>query len=713
MKKYFWTLLALILMGCNTEEPISVSKKKGKWPLIINQPIQIQDNDSVFYKEDLLLKLDPVLEIVTSEGFSVDWNRDSNSFNLRTKETLPLGGFLSIITESEEISFPLIGNGPIENETYFTGENMLSGISSSDGSITFSASSPDVGYIFFHNNDTIGGIDKAGDIITVKIPDAAKEYERSYLRAYSWNKNGWGQDIHIPLSYGKMITDANKLDRKDYHANRMYFVLLDRFNNGDPGNDAKVVDDRLDEKTNYFGGDIKGVTEKIRSGYFDSLNINAIWLSPITQNPEEAFREFPEPRRWYSGYHGYWPIRSGIVDHRFGTEEDMKELVQVAHDHDISILLDYICNHIHQNHPLYQAHPEYATSFDLPDGSKNIRLWDEQRLTTWFDDFLPSLDLSNPEVIELQSDSALYWMQKYHLDGFRHDATKHIPEVFWKTLTRKIKDSIIIPENRPVYQIGETYADPELIVKYIGNGILDAQFDFNLFFTTRDQIAKENGDLNEVARRLKESLRFYGYHNTMGYISGNHDQPRFTAYASGALSFDEDPRQAGFSRYIGIDDSIAFDKMAQLIAFNNAIPGIPVLYYGDEIGMSGAGDPDNRRPMRFDGWTSKESNLWNKVAGVNALRASSMALTYGDLEILHHSQTRLVLKRSYFGETVIFALNTSPEPFECSLSKSNMKGMDNADPYFNTAKAQRSDNNELKIELPGNSFDFILNTSKK
>ena len=101
----------------------------------------------------------------------------------------------------------------------------------------------------------------------------------------------------------------------------------------------------------------------------------------------------------FAGYHGYWPISSSQVDCRFGSNDELKELVADAHDHQINILLDYVANHVHQDHPLYKRHPEYATPLYLPDGRMNTELWDEHRLTTWFDVFMPTLDMGNPVVV--------------------------------------------------------------------------------------------------------------------------------------------------------------------------------------------------------------------------------------------------------------------------------------------------------------------------
>ncbi|MDX1699862.1 MAG: alpha-amylase family glycosyl hydrolase, partial [Melioribacteraceae bacterium] len=99
----------------------------------------------------------------------------------------------------------------------------------------------------------------------------------------------------------------------------IYSLMIDRFNDGDESNNNPVIHDSLSPKANYMGGDLKGVITKLHEGYFESLGINVIWISPVYDNPNEAFKEFPAPHRYYSGYHGYWPISAREIDPRYGT----------------------------------------------------------------------------------------------------------------------------------------------------------------------------------------------------------------------------------------------------------------------------------------------------------------------------------------------------------------------------------------------------------
>ena len=109
---------------------------------------------------------------------------------------------------------------------------------------------------------------------------------------------------------------------------------------------------------------------------------------------EGPYGLWPEPKTRFSAYHGYWPISFTLVDDRKGTSEELHELVKTAHDNDMNILLDFVANHVHEEHPWYKANKDLATDLYLPDGRLNTELWDEQRLTTWFDVFLPSLRLT-------------------------------------------------------------------------------------------------------------------------------------------------------------------------------------------------------------------------------------------------------------------------------------------------------------------------------
>jgi glycosidase len=372
----------------------------------------------------------------------------------------------------------------------------------------------------------------------------------------------------------------------------------------------------------------------------------------------------------------------------------------------MNVLLDLVAHHVHETCPIYKQHPDWTTSLHLPDGTLNTERWDDHRLTTWFDVFLPTFDLSKPEVCEMFSDSAVYWIERYNLDGFRHDATKHIPEIFWRTLTLKLKNKIVVPQNRKLFQIGETYGTPELIRSYVGTGMLDGQFDFNTYDAAIAALAG-NSDFINLGKTLETSFKNYGSHNLMGYITGNQDRGRFISYASGSLRFDEDAKKAGWKRDIQVKDPIGYKKSALLNAFITTIPGVPVIYYGDEIGMPGGNDPDNRRMMIFENLKPEQAALKEITSRLVKFRKHSLPLIYGDIQLRTVEKDMMVFQRNYFDKTVLVVMNKSGETKKMLFS---------VDERFINSKFQSLNKTQFKIEggnisfeISGNSFEIFWN----
>lgn len=529
------------------------------------------------------------------------------------------------------------------------------------GTITIVASKPVTEAVAMWQNEQIDNIKVDGNTIEVTIPSVAKKHQRSVVRIFAASAEGRFNDVLLPLEYGKVVVDAKDIRRQDFQSQILYSLMIDRFKNGTTANDWKINSPEVLDKVDYQGGDIVGITQKIEDGFFTDLGITTIWISPITQNPYDAWGQNRNPDTKFSGYHGYWPIFSTVIDKRFGTDEELRTMLAEAHKGEMNVILDYVANHLHINSPVLKEHPDWTTDLMLPDGRKNIGLWDgETRLTTWFDEHIPTLDTRREEVCQPMTDSALYWVRKFDFDGFRHDACKHIPLNYWRMLTHKMKSSM--PE-RQLWQIGETYGDVELIGSYVKSGMIDAQFDFNLYHTSRDVIIDESRSMRDIAGAVEEAEAAYGSHHTMGNITGNHDKPRFLSLAGGDMSlWCPDDKAEGWHRKVGVGDNVkGYARLSLMKAIISTVPGVPCVYQGDEYGIPGANDPDNRYMMEFEGYNEFQQKELAATKAMFKYRRASMPLMYGDYRTLYVNDDVFVFLRHYMGQWVVVALNIRPE----------------------------------------------------
>ncbi len=476
------------------------------------------------------------------------------------------------------------------------------------------------------------------------------------------NQDGQYTNIQtVRLNDGK--PDNNK--KFSWYNAVIYSIMVDRFYDGDTSNTKPVIDPHLTAKANYMGGDLQGIIDKLNSNYFDSLGVNTLWISPVIDNTDSAFREYPKPHTYYTGYHGYWPISFTRVEERFGNMNLFKKMVETAHRHRIKILLDYVANHIHIEHPYWKEHRDWFGHLRLPNGKLNLRMWDEHRLTTWFEPFMPKFDyIHSKAALDTMTDNAVWWVKETGIDGFRHDAVKHIPNIFWRTLTKKLEKEIEIPEDKKVYQIGETFGSFKLVNSYVNNGQLDAQFNFNLYDTAIPTFIQQGSSFKTLNNQMEKSFSVFGVNNLMGNIMDSHDKVRFLAYAD-----DDVPINSGNADSIGwfdppvVNNPSSYKKERLYLAYLLTIPGVPVIDYGDEIGMTGASDPDNRRMMRFGNQLDNyEKEDFSDISKIIKIRDDHSALCYGDFEPLIVKQNIYAYLRSDMNERVLTVLNKSDSP---------------------------------------------------
>lgn len=650
----------LLLSGCSPKSKAAQAGQPVANPIM---PIYYTGGTMHVFLTDYLPALtgDEQLTIETNLNYHAS-NYTTLEFDLQGDNTLST--LTVYVDSSAQYDIPILPNLP-----FATGMTTL-GYDETGIRFTANKGMCIIAYLDNREIDADAIVLKDDGEAVLQLPKAKKG--RSFIRIYAADKANSCDyprrynDILIPLQDGKPVMDANLLTVNDDQTQVLYSLMVDRFYNGNTANDAPLNDPDVLPIVDYMGGDLAGITKKINDGFFDELGITTIWVSPITQNPEDAWGRYPfehgnkyDPSKKFtkfSGYHGYWPIYNNVVDHRFGTPEELTTMLDAAHEHKMHVVLDYVANHLHILSPVIQEHPNWITDSILPDGRRNFELWDEARLTTWFDVHIPSLDLERPEICEAMTDTALFWMANFPFDGFRHDACKHIPEAYWRLLGHKIATRF---PDRHVWMIGETYGSPELIGSYVKTGMLNAQFDFNEYYGIRESVIEGVKGMEDLESIVTQSMAAYGAHHTMGNISGNHDQVRIASLCGGAiLSSEGNGKEAGWTREVGIGDaSIAYKKAMLQEVINFTIPGVPCIYQGDEYGEVGANDPDNRKMMRFSGLDEQEQQMLKDVQALIKMRRTSMPLLYGDMQTVSITPDTWTYKRIYMGETVTVSID--------------------------------------------------------
>lgn len=376
----------------------------------------------------------------------------------------------------------------------------------------------------------------------------------------------------------------------------VYFIFTDRFANGDRANDFNVSSN---DPWAYHGGDLQGIINKL--DYLKDLGATALWITPIIDNRDDVFMaDFGGGKMqgiW--GYHGYWFKDFYKIDEHLGSMAKMKELVQVAHQKGIKILLDVVANHTDYGHPYAKdRHNPQSQYHDWFNHHGVIKNFDDQ---WWVENGelaeLPDINQNNPAAAKYVIDSMKWWIQQTGVDGYRIDTVKHVYRPFWQQFNQSMHQQA----GSQFMLLGEIYdGRPEFMAHYLNEG-MDSAFDFPLYYAIKDTFAK-----GQSMRRLGEVFAKDGAYPNANMLSpfiDNHDVARFL-------------HEAGSDGRRGLMLSLALIM---------TIRGFPTLYYGTEVGLPGGPDPDNRRDMDFN----RDPELRQYAKQLIQIRKSQRALRRG------------------------------------------------------------------------------------
>lgn len=455
----------------------------------------------------------------------------------------------------------------------------------------------------------------------------------------------------------------------------IYMVMVDRFRDGDPANDPGPTPG-ADPTADYHGGDLAGVTQAINDGTFDDLGVGALWLSPLGQNAE---RVHDDGGHGVTAYHGYWPIRARAVDPRLGTDADLEALITAAHHHHIRVLLDQVINHVHEDHEYVQDHPGWFRTGCVC-GSPGCD-WTSHRLDCLFHDYLPDVNWQDPDASRQMIDDAVWWLERFDLDGLRLDAVKHVEDAAVFNLRARVHRELE-QAGTPIFLLGETamgwngdnlqdnldqYAT---ISHYIGPFGLSGQFDFVLYHATAYRVfADESRGMLHLDYWTRQSLTQYPAGAIMTPFVGSHDTERIASlatYGSGDPLVHHKWPQGGLP---GVPTQLGYDRAALALTWLMTIPGAPLLYYGDEYGAYGGADPDNRHMWRApDGRSPAEQAFYDRVARAARTRHALRALRLGDYTPLTVTEDVLSFARADGADLAVVAVNRGAEPVTETLS---------------------------------------------
>lgn len=409
--------------------------------------------------------------------------------------------------------------------------------------------------------------------------------------------------IAAALNAGSVCIAGNK--SRITGEDMIYFVMTDRFYDGDTTNDANTAKSDL---KSYHGGDFQGIIDKL--DYIKDLGFTTIWISPVVDN--EPF-----------GYHGYWAYDFYKTEEHFGTAAKLKELVDTAHSKDMKVIADLVVNHTGARNP-WASDPKYDGWFHDKGIITNYN--DQSEVENGRLAGLPDFNTENPEVRKYLIDMAKWWISQAGFDGYRLDTVRHVPKEFWDEFVKEIKKDY--PD---FYFIGEVFSgDADYVAGYQKTGI-DGITDFPMYYAINDVFGSV-----KPASRLAEAIEkssVYSDRYLMGTFIDNHDVPRFTNQLT----------------------AFRTEKIRQALAFMMTYTGIPVMYYGTEIAMKGGSDPDNRRDMD---WAAK-SPFTDYVKKLTSIRKANPALTSGELKISRVESDFISYYRTSGSNTVIVAYNTS------------------------------------------------------
>ena len=472
-------------------------------------------------------------------------------------------------------------------------------------------------------------------------------------KGFSKNRPRGGKSGFFQYS---LISNDDLLDRPDWLDEAVvYQIFPERFNNGnsdlDPANLKNWGD--LPKRDSFFGGDLQGIYEKL--DYLKDLGVNTIYLTPIFESLSN---------------HKYNIDDYLKIDEDFGDEEIFEKLVNKAHDKDMKIILDAVFNHSGFNFFAFEDLRKRGENSKYKDWYIYDSLPLQTEIPVNYETFarnipnLPKLDTANKEVQDYLLKVTEYWMKNFDIDGWRLDVADEVDSSFWRRFQKKVKSL-----DKDAYIIGEVWHSG---MKWLQGNQFDAIMNYSFTEAVIDFIAKDKIGPSEFDNRLALNRMNYreDITNSLLNLLDSHDTPRILRHCN------EDK-----------------DKMKLAVLFQMTYPGVPMVLYGDELGLTGGDDPDSRRCMPWDD-DKADYDLRAYYKKLIKIRKNNKILQKGEFEsfVINEAKNIYSFKRKLEDREVIVIINNNPEKREISFQSQNKN-------YKDLLTNKDYKNNDGKIKL--------------
>lgn len=450
----------------------------------------------------------------------------------------------------------------------------------------------------------------------------------------------------------------------------LYLIMPDRFANGNPANDqipmrTSYQVDRNNPNARH-GGDLAGIEQHL--DYIEDLGVTAIWLNPVLENDMEG-----------GSYHGYATTDYYRVDPRFGSNEEYVQLIEKTHQRGMKVVMDMIFNHCGSDHPWMKDVPSHdwfnhLDKYVQTNHDKEcyfdpyVSEYDRDRmLNGWFVETMPDLNQKNPHVAKYLIQNSIWWIEYSGVDGIRQDtypyADVDMMRDWCKEVMNEYPDYNIVGEAWMNYTIGSAYWQKGSKLNFGADTELKSVMDFNLMGLASKAFHEEtgwSGGLHTIFEHLCYDYVYPDIYHVLRFLE-NHDTDRFLPEMPTDLA-----------------------PFKQAVTFLLTIPGIPQLYYGQELLMNGnkqqsdgyvrrdvpggwPGDPVNqfeaaqRTPIQNEAWSFLQTLLkWRK---------GNEVIAKGKMKHFMVNQGVYVYERSLNGRSVLIMLNGTSQPVDLPLDR--------------------------------------------